>query len=52
MLTGDKQETAENIGLSCNLINHDFTLIRLLQKTLPESRAFLPKMQEQLNLAR
>ena len=52
MLTGDKRETAENIGLSCNLINSEFELIRLVQKSVEESKNFLPKMQEALNVAR
>lgn len=29
MITGDKQETAENIGKSCNLIQEDTTIIRI-----------------------
>lgn len=28
MLTGDKMETAENIAKSCNLIQHDFSVLR------------------------
>jgi len=52
MLTGDKRETAENIGLSCNLINSNFELIRLTQHSVEESRNFLPKMQDSINLAR
>lgn len=31
MITGDKQETAENIGKSCNLIQEDTTIIRITQ---------------------
>ena len=29
MLTGDKFETAENIGFSCHLIGEDFTLYKM-----------------------
>lgn len=29
MLTGDKLETAENIGFSCKLVQHDFRKIYL-----------------------
>lgn len=29
MLTGDKMETAENIGRSCNLIQDHFTVMKL-----------------------
>ena len=32
MLTGDKFETAENIGLSCELIKDDFEVFRLKNK--------------------
>ena len=28
MLTGDKLETAENIGYSCNLLNKDMHIIK------------------------
>lgn len=28
MLTGDKMETAENIAKSCNLIQHNFEILR------------------------
>ena len=33
MLTGDKLETAENIGKSCGIIGIDFQIIRVRQKT-------------------
>ena len=52
MLTGDKMETAENIGLSCNLINDDFDLIRLTQRSEEESQNYLSKYQEKINIAR
>ena len=32
MLTGDKLETAENIGRSCNLIQPGFEVIHIAQK--------------------
>ena len=31
MITGDKQETAENIGRSCKLIQEDSTLVRVVE---------------------
>lgn len=31
MITGDKQETAENIGKSCKLISEDSTLVRVVE---------------------
>lgn len=33
MLTGDKLETAENIGRSCNLISPKFTTIKISEQT-------------------
>lgn len=33
MLTGDKLETAENIAKSCKLLQDDFTIMRLSDKT-------------------
>lgn len=33
MLTGDKLETAENIGMSCNLIQSDFKVVRFQPKS-------------------
>jgi len=34
MLTGDKLETAENIGKSCKLLTPDMSLMRMCQPTL------------------
>jgi len=39
MLTGDKMETAENIGRSCNLIQDHFTVLKIFfnkEKDQPE----------------
>jgi len=33
MLTGDKMETAENIAMSCNLIQSDFKVVRYQPKS-------------------
>lgn len=33
MLTGDKLETAENIGKSCNLINNEMINYKMTSKT-------------------
>jgi magnesium-transporting ATPase (P-type) len=41
MLTGDKMETAENIGLSCNLINASFELLRLTQSNEQDVQNYL-----------
>ena len=40
MLTGDKMETAENIGRSCNLIQDHFSVLKLLynkEKDIPDT---------------
>ena len=34
MLTGDKRETAENIGFACNLIKDEMTRIYLLEGSI------------------
>lgn len=41
VLTGDKQETAINIGYSCKLIQPNMTLIKLNAKTLQETKELL-----------
>eukprot|EP00698_Gefionella_okellyi_P014854 TRINITY_DN4136_c0_g2_i1.p1 TRINITY_DN4136_c0_g2~~TRINITY_DN4136_c0_g2_i1.p1 ORF type:complete len:1193 (-),score=298.49 TRINITY_DN4136_c0_g2_i1:16-3594(-) len=41
MLTGDKQETAINIGFACSLINAEFTQIKCNAKTEQEARDLL-----------
>lgn len=38
MLTGDKMETAENIGRSCNLIQDHFQILKLCYNKEKESR--------------
>lgn len=52
MLTGDKMETAENIGLSCNLIDKEFELLRLMQNNEQEAQNYLGTYQDKMNLAR
>lgn len=52
MLTGDKMETAENIGLSCNLVSSDFEIIRLKQYTEEKVQNYLGTYQEKINIAR
>lgn len=42
MLTGDKMETAENIAMSCNLIQPDFKVL----KYQPKSGDFLRELQD------
>ena len=43
ILTGDKQETAINIGHSCRLLNRDVELIILNSETLDETREEITK---------
>ena len=46
VLTGDKQETAINIGHSCKLLKDDMPMIIINAETLDETRA---EITEQLN---
>lgn len=39
MLTGDRQETAINIGFSCKLLTEDMTLIIINEQTHFEAKA-------------
>ena len=41
MLTGDKLETAENIGKSCGLIKSDMTLMKMQQETLADCTKYM-----------
>lgn len=43
VLTGDRQETAINIGMSCKLISEDMTLIIVNEETLAATRENLQK---------
>ncbi|CAB4061238.1 DRS2 [Lepeophtheirus salmonis] len=43
VLTGDKLETAINIGYSCKLLHHDMTLMVIETKTLDETRMDVTK---------
>ncbi|CAG8628646.1 21089_t:CDS:2, partial [Gigaspora rosea] len=43
VLTGDTQETAINIGLSCKLINEEMTLITVNEESHWETKEFLEK---------
>ncbi|KAJ1516593.1 hypothetical protein HMI54_011154 [Coelomomyces lativittatus] len=48
MLTGDRQETAINIGYSCKLLTEDMHLISLNYDTYPETQQELEKQLSQL----
>jgi len=41
MLTGDKLETAENVGKSCQLINADMSVMRFSHTDLPECKKYM-----------
>ena len=43
VLTGDRQETAINIGMSCKLISEDMTLIIINEESLAATRENLQK---------
>ncbi|RYH31746.1 phospholipid-transporting ATPase [archaeon] len=47
MLTGDKLETAINIGHSCNLLLHDTKLLMLSK--IPDEETFARRLQEEYN---
>ncbi|KAA3682343.1 phospholipid-transporting ATPase, partial [Paragonimus westermani] len=46
VLTGDKQETAINIGYSCRLLNQDLELVTLNTETLDQTRTQLCDLVE------
>lgn len=52
MLTGDKMETAENIGLSCRLITGEFELIRMSFHTGEEADDYLMDAKDEYRAAR
>ena len=48
VLTGDKQETAINIGLSCKLLQTDSKLIKISTSTMPETKEKIVKELKEL----
>lgn len=46
VLTGDRQETAINIGMSCKLISEDMTLLIVNEETPADTRANIEKKLE------
>ncbi|KAL7751308.1 aminophospholipid translocase [Sorochytrium milnesiophthora] len=52
VLTGDRQETAINIGYSCKLLQEDMNLIVVNLDTYPETKAFLEQRLEDLRSVR
>jgi len=47
-LTGDRQETAINIGYSCRLLTEDMTLIVCNEETFEETKEFLQTKNQEL----
>ena len=52
MLTGDKQETAENIGFACQLLRDDMLLVRVNASDASEAEAQLRAAEEQVGPCR
>lgn len=46
MLTGDKVDTAINIGHSCSLLNTEMTILRLCAEDKEDDEEELPKVDE------
>eukprot|EP00960_Hanusia_phi_P002109 60918-Hanusia_phi.AAC.1 len=46
MLTGDKMETAENIGFACNLLHDNMSIQRIAVDTLPRAKEELRKLSQ------
>ena len=51
MLTGDKLETAENIGKSCRLITPDMSLMRMCQTSIEEVSKYMDECLDIFKLA-
>lgn len=51
MLTGDKLETAENIGRSCKLLTPDMSIMRLCQTSLTELAQYMDECLDIFKLA-
>ena len=52
VLTGDRQETAINIGMSCKLISEDMTLLIVNEENSEATRASLQKKMDAINSQR
>ena len=51
MLTGDKLETAENIGKSCKLITPDMSVMRMCQTSFDEVAKYMDECLDIYKLA-
>jgi phospholipid-transporting ATPase len=52
VLTGDRQETAINIGMSCKLISEDMTLLIVNEENLEATRSNIQKKLDAINSQR
>ncbi|EME45773.1 hypothetical protein DOTSEDRAFT_71455 [Dothistroma septosporum NZE10] len=52
VLTGDRQETAINIGMSCKLISEDMTLLIINEENAADTRANIQKKLDAINSQR
>ncbi|KXT14146.1 hypothetical protein AC579_9262 [Pseudocercospora musae] len=52
VLTGDRQETAINIGMSCKLISEDMTLLIVNEENAADTRANIQKKLDAVNSQR
>ncbi|KAK4502195.1 hypothetical protein PRZ48_005620 [Zasmidium cellare] len=52
VLTGDRQETAINIGMSCKLISEDMTLLIINEENAEDTRANIQKKLDAINSQR
>ena len=52
MLTGDKLETAENIGRSCQLVQEQFTVMRIEAQEQPDKEKFKNYVAYQIRVAK
>lgn len=48
VLTGDRQETAINIGLSCRLISESMSLVIVNEENMHDTKAYITKKLEQI----
>lgn len=48
VLTGDRQETAINIGLSCRLISESMSLVIVNEETMHDTKSYITKKLEQI----
>ena len=50
MITGDKEETAEEIAKTCNLLSEDTELIQIFEKSIEEVRAVIKNVESKYDI--